>query len=62
VFVIAEVALSLLLLAGAGLTIRTLYILQSVNPGIDPHNVLAVPLANLRCEVPQRRSANELLQ
>src|SRR6266436_3731687 len=45
VFVIAEVALSLLLLAGAGLTIRTLYILQSVNPGIDPHNVLAVPLA-----------------
>src|SRR6266403_1869961 len=45
VFVIAEVALSLLLLAGAGLTIRTLYMLQRVNPGIDPHNVLAVPLA-----------------
>ncbi len=45
VFVIAEVALSLLLLVGAGLTIRTLYMLQSVNPGIDPHNVLAVPLA-----------------
>jgi putative ABC transport system permease protein len=45
VFVIAEVALSLLLLVGAGLTIRTLYILQSVNPGINPHNVLAVPLA-----------------
>jgi putative ABC transport system permease protein len=45
VFVVAEVALSLLLLVGAGLTIRTLYLLRSVNPGIDPHNVLTVPLA-----------------
>ena len=45
VFVVAEVALSLLLLVGAGLTIRTLYLLQSVNSGIDPHNVLTVPLA-----------------
>jgi putative ABC transport system permease protein len=45
VFVVAEVALSLLLLVGAGLTIRTLYLLQRVNPGIDPHNVLIVPLA-----------------
>jgi predicted permease len=45
VFVVVEVALSLLLLVGAGLTIRTLYLLQSVNPGIDPHNVLTVPLA-----------------
>jgi putative ABC transport system permease protein len=45
VLVVAEVALSLLLLVGAGLTIRTLYLLQSVNPGIDPHNVLTLPLA-----------------
>jgi len=45
VFVVVEVALSLLLLVGAGLTIRTLYLLQGVNPGIDPHNVLTVPLA-----------------
>jgi putative ABC transport system permease protein len=45
VFVVAEVALSLLLLVGAGLTIRTLYLLQNVNPGFDPHNVLTVPLA-----------------
>ena len=45
VFVVVEVALSLLLLVGAGLTIRTLYLLQSVNPGIDPHSVLTVPLA-----------------
>lgn len=45
VFVIAEVALSLLLLVGAGLTIRTLYLLQNVNPGFDSRNVLTVPLA-----------------
>jgi predicted permease len=45
VFVVAEVALSLLLLVGAGLTIRTFYLLQNVKPGFDPHNVLTVPLA-----------------
>jgi len=44
-FVVAEVALSFLLLIGAGLTIRTLYLLRSVNPGFNPHNVLTVPLA-----------------
>ena len=45
VFVVAEVALSLILLIGAGLMIRTLYLLRSVDPGIDPRNVLTVPLA-----------------
>ena len=39
--VAAEVALSLVLLMGAGLMVRTLGWLNSLNPGFDPHNVLA---------------------
>jgi putative ABC transport system permease protein len=40
--VISEVALSLMLLIGAGLLIRTLWMLRNVDPGLDPHNVLAL--------------------
>jgi putative ABC transport system permease protein len=40
--VIAEVGLSLMLLIGAGLMIRSLWSLRAVDPGFDPHNVFAV--------------------
>jgi len=38
--VVAQVALSIVVLVGAGLLVRTLHKLQTLNPGFDTHNVL----------------------
>src|SRR5207248_6032181 len=58
ILVIAEVALSLVLLAGAGLLMRTLWKLQAVDPGFDPHNALTagVSVADKKFTTPQQTS------
>lgn len=44
-FVVAQVALSLMLLIGSGLMIKSFMRLQSVNPGFDPNNVLTASVS-----------------
>jgi putative ABC transport system permease protein len=45
ILVIAEMALALVLLAGAGLLIRTLHALRTVDPGFTAHNVLTMEMS-----------------
>jgi putative ABC transport system permease protein len=63
--VVSEVALALVLLAGAGLLIRTIGSLRAVDPGFDERNVLTAMLALPQGKYPQqenrRRFADQLL-
>ena len=43
--VVAEVALSAMLLVGAGLTTRSLWNVLQVNPGFDPHGLMVLDLS-----------------
>jgi predicted permease len=56
--VVAEVALSFVLLVGSGLMIRSFMALQRINPGFDPHGLLTFNLAGNRGgNQPQQRAA-----
>lgn len=55
--VVAEVALSFVLLIGSGLMVRSFIALQHIDPGYDPHNVLTFLLLGGRGPEPQQRAA-----
>lgn len=60
-FVVAEMAVALVLLIGAGLMLRTLERLSGIDPGFDPNNVvtfnLAMPPSMTRATLEQLRAA-----
>jgi putative ABC transport system permease protein len=60
--VVAEVALSLMLLAGAGLLLRSLWKLQSVDPGFDIHNVLTASFSVPETKLPTPQQAGTFYQ
>jgi predicted permease len=51
--VIAEVALAMVLVAGAGLMGKSLYRLLDVNPGFDPHNLLGMGIGFSQARFPK---------
>jgi putative ABC transport system permease protein len=57
--VVVEVATTLVLLIGAGLMIRSFYLLQQVDPGFSPENVasLSISLPQKKYDAPEQRSS-----
>ena len=51
--VVSEIALSLILLVGAGLLVRSYQRILNAHPGFDPHNVLSLRLALTNTKYPK---------
>jgi len=51
--VVAEIALASLLVIGAGLLLKSFWVLQQVNPGFDPQNVLSMQVSLPRATYPE---------
>jgi putative ABC transport system permease protein len=60
--VVVEVALSLVLLVGAGLLIRSFESLRAVNPGFDPEGVLTATLTPSDNKYPEEEQQTELFR
>jgi putative ABC transport system permease protein len=60
--VIGEVALSLLLLAGAGLMIKSFWRLQQVDPGFNPQNLLSVEVTLPAARYPESQQRTAFFQ
>jgi macrolide transport system ATP-binding/permease protein len=52
--VVGEVALAMVLLAGSGLLVKSLYRLLNVNPGFDQHNLLGMGVGLSQSRFPQQ--------
>ena len=62
ILIITEMALALVLLAGAGLLIRTFMALRTLDPGFDAHNVLAMEMSLNETRFEKTAAIAELLR